>query len=212
VARGSTWVRSAGNARRTSLLGLILLAGAFAAMPAPAPAAELFKLDQRYGSIAFSVSNLGLFRSHGDFARFAGRLTIDPAHPAATRIDVTVASRSVNTPWPQETAMLRSADFFNVARYPDIRFASEQVLTAGPGRYVISGRLTLRGQTRPVTLRAHLVRAARDKATGREIDDFIVTGSLSRKAFGMTADPLFVSDRVMISIHARIILASPHDG
>ena len=185
-----------------------LLFAAIAAA-APARAADRFQLDQRYGTIAFTVGNLGLFRSHGEFARFAGRLTLDVADPTATSIGVTVAARSVRTPWGQETAMLRSADFFDVARYKQIRFQSEAVRPAGPGRYAIAGQLTLRGVTRPITLAARLVHATTDPATGRQIDDFVVTGTLSRKDFGMTADPLFIADRVGIDIHARIVLAPP---
>jgi len=205
LARDGTW---AGWARGAVLA--LLLAGGI--LPLPARAAQLFRLDQRYGTIAFTVSNLGLFRSRGDFTRFMGRLTIDPADPTATRIAVTVAASSVRTPWPQETAMLRSADFFDVAHYPDIRFQSEQVLPAGPGRYMISGAMTLHGRTRPVTLAAQLMHDARDKATGRQIDDFIVTGTLSRRDFDMTADRSFISDRVTIAIHARIILDAPRGG
>jgi len=192
---------------RTGIAAALLCAALAAA--APARAADQFRLDQRYGSIAFTVSNLGLFRSHGAFARFAGRLTLDPADPAATSIGVTVAARSVRTPWAQETAMLRSADFFDVAHHKRIRFQSDTVRPAGPGRYVIAGRLTLRGITRPITLAARLVHATTNAATGRQIDDFVVTGTLSRKDFGMTADPLFIADRVGIDIHARIILAAP---
>lgn len=191
---------------------LIAAALALFVVAAPAGAAQRFQLDQRYGSIAFSVSNLGLFRARGQFGRFVGRLAIDPAHPTATRIAVTVAAGSVQTPWGQETAMLRSADFFDVARYKVIRFASAQVLAKGPGRYLIRGALTLRGRTLPVSLAARLVHAARDPRTGRQIDDFIVTGSVSRRAFGMTADPLFIADRVEIAIHARIILGPVQGG
>ena len=201
--RGSD--RSSGRARIGAAAALLLAAIA----AGPARATERFQLDQRYGTIAFTVSNLGLFRSHGAFARFAGRLTLDGADPAATRIGVTVAARSVRTPWAQETQMLRSADFFDVARYKRIRFESETVRPAGPGRYAIAGRLTLRGITRPIALAARLIQATADPATGRQIDDFVVTGTLSRKDFGMTADPLFIADRVGIDIHARIVLAQP---
>ncbi len=198
-----------GSDTRPGWVGIGTALALVLAAAAPARAADRFQLDQRYGTIAFTVSNLGLFRSHGEFARFAGRLTLDPADPAATSIGVTVAARSVRTPWAQETAMLRSAEFFDVAHHKRIRFESESVRPAGPGRYAITGRLTLRGITRGITLAARLVHATTDPANGRQIDDFVVTGTLSRKDFGMTADPLFIADRVAIDIHARIILAPP---
>ena len=187
-------------------LGLLALCGAVSAR-----AAQLFRLDQRFGSIDFTVSNLGLFQAHGDFGRFMGVLRIDPTAPDATRIAVTVAAGSVHSGWAQETAMLRSADFFDVARYPDIRFHSRQVRADGTGHYLIRGDLTLRGRTRPVTLNAKLVREARNPA-GQRIDDFVVTGAVSRHAFGMTADPLFIADTVRLTIRARVILAGTSGG
>jgi polyisoprenoid-binding protein YceI len=173
---------------------------------------EQFQLDQRYASIAFAVSNLGLFSSHGDFARFMGRLAIDLTDPTATQIAVTVVADSVRTPWPQETAMLRSADFFDVANHKIIRFTSQTVEANGPGRYQVHGQIELRGVTRPITLTAQLTQESRDPTTGRQIDDFIVTGNLSRHDFGMTADPLFIADRIAIDIHARIVLGKVQGG
>ncbi|MDE2007893.1 MAG: YceI family protein [Rhodospirillales bacterium] len=189
-------------------LGLALLA----AGPARAADGQYFRLDQRFGRIAFTVSNLGLFRARGEFARFVGALTLDPADPADTKIDVTVAADSVRTPWDQETAMLRSADFFDVARYKAIRFVSRAVRAVGSGRYRIDGTLSLRGRSSPIALDAKLVHAARDPGTGRQIDDFVIRGTLSRRAFGMTADPLFIADTVRLAIEARVILDPPHGG
>lgn len=185
---------------------LLGLAGA-----GPAPSVQSFRLDQRYGSIGFTVSNLGLFQAQGNFTRFAGILRIDPAIPAATRIAMRVTAASVHSPWAQETAMLRSPDFFDVARYRGIRFHSLTVRAEGPRHYLILGTLTLRGHTRPITLHAQLVRAARN-AAGQRIEDFVITGALSRRAFGMTADPLFIADTVRLTIHARVILAGGAGG
>ncbi len=187
-------------------LGVLALSGAV-----PTRAAQVFRLDQRFGSIDFTVSNLGLFRAHGDFGRFMGVLQIDPTAPDATRIAVTVAAGSVHSGWAQETTMLRSAEFFDVARYPEIRFHSRQVRADGIGHYLILGDLTLRGRTRPVTLHARLVHAARTP-TGQRIDDFVVTGAVSRHAFGMIADPLFIADTVRLTIRARVILAGTSGG
>ena len=199
--------RATTRAGSAALLALALL------LPAvPARAAETFQLDQRYATIAFSVGNLGLFRSTGDFARFVGHLTIDLADPTATRIAVTIDTTSLQTPWDNETQMLRSPDFFDVTRYPEIHFTSRAVTSAGPGRYRVQGQISIRGITRPMTLNAKLIHESRDPATGKQIDDFIVTGELDRRAFGMTANPLIIADHVKIDIHARIILDRARGG
>ena len=195
--------------RAPSLTAVTLLAlSAFT----PARAAELYHLNQSNSTIRFSVGTLGFFRARGHFAHFDATLLIDPAHPSSTRVNVTILAASVVTPWAQESAMIRSPDFFDVAKYNTIRFASGSVMVTAPGRYAVHGNLTLRDVTRPVTLAAHLVKTATDPTTGDTIDDFTITGTVRRKAFGITADPLFIDNRVRIVIHARIlILASGHD-
>ena len=173
-APGEQRMHGSDSPARRRRIGAVALALVLLAVPLASRAASLFQLDQRYGSIAFTVSNLGLFRSHGGFARFVGRLTLDAADPTATKISVTVAADSLHTPWAQETEMLRSADFFDVARHKEIRFDSDSVRSTGPGSYAIMGRLTLRGITRPIILTAKLMHATIDKATGHQIDDFVV--------------------------------------
>lgn len=179
---------------------------------APARAAERYRLDQGNSTIHFSVGTIGFFRATGHFTRFDAKLVIDPGHPTRTRVSVTIPAASITTPWAQESAMIRAADFLDIARYRTIRFISGNVTALAPGRYAVHGRLTLRGVTRPVTLSARLVKSATDPKTGDAIDDFTVGGTIRRKAFGITADPLFIDDRVRIVIHARILIRPPGDG
>lgn len=194
--------------RAPSLTAVMLLAlSAFT----PARAAELYHLNQSNSTIRFSVGTLGFFRARGHFAQFDATLLIDPAHPTSTRVSVTIPTASVVTPWAQESAMIRSPDFFDAARYGKIRFTSGNVTATAPGHYAVHGQLTLRDVTRPVILAAQLVKTATDPTAGDTIDDFTITGVVSRKAFGIVADPVFIDNRVHIVIHARIlVLASGH--
>lgn len=184
------------------LLGLLL-------MTAPATAG-LYTIDQRFGTIAFTVSHLELFHSRGTFRRWQGQLTIDPADPTQTRIDVVVDLPSVQMAWAAAAAMVRSPPFFDVTRYPKARFVSSAVTRAAPDRYRIAGALQLRGVTRPIMLDAVLTAEERQGST--EIARFVVTGTLHRAAFGMTADPTFISDRVRLEISVRLRLATPAGG
>jgi polyisoprenoid-binding protein YceI len=173
---------------------------------APACSEELYSLDQRFGGIAFSVSHLGLFSSQGQFRRFGASLLLDARHPERTRISVDVDATSVDMPWQEGTAMVRSPDFFDVQRYPKVRFTSTSVETVAPDRYVVRGRIEIRGVTQPLVLHARMVGRHPDPARGAEVADFVVTGTLRRSAFGMTADRAFISDKVDITISARIQL------
>lgn len=189
---------------RASVAALIL-AGVIG-LGTPARAQGVYRIDQQFGGIEFTVHNLGLFDSHGVFDRFMGHLIIDPAHLDRTQIDVDVDANSVSMPWDEGVAMLRSADFFDVSKYPEISFTSAAVRQVSPEHYQIDGQLRIRGVARPQTLDAVLLDRHLDPARGADVADFVVSGTLKRSAFGMVADPGFISDTVEIRIHARIVL------
>ncbi|MBW4090150.1 MAG: YceI family protein [Proteobacteria bacterium] len=195
--------------RRYGRVALVLLAGL---APGAARAADHFPLDPRYGRIAVTVRDLGLFHTTATFARFAGRLTLDLDHPGATRIAVTVAADSLHMSWARGAALMRSAAFLDVARHKAIRFASQAVTPDGPGRYLVRGQLELRGVTRPIVFAARLREVSRDPATGRRVERFTLTGHLDRRDFGMTADPLIIANRVALAIEARVTLGPALPG
>ena len=174
----------------------------------PAHAQSHYTIDPRFGSITFTVADFGLFTSRGRFDRFDADLEIDPAHLERTQIAVDVAAGSVDMPWQDATAMLRSPDFFDVGHHPHIRFTSTGVVPLGTDTYAVHGRLEIRGVTRPMSLTARLIDRKPDPASGAESADFMVSGNLNRSDFGMVADPMVISDKVSISIHARIRLAA----
>jgi polyisoprenoid-binding protein YceI len=169
---------------------------------------ESYSIDQTFGTIAFSVGHLGLFSSQGQFRRFHGTLLLDANHPEWTRISVDVASASADMSSQEETAMLQSPDFFNVQKYPDVHFKSTSVESVAPNHYLVRGEIEIRGITQPLILDAKLVGRHEDPARGAEVAEFVVTGTLQRSAFGMTADRTFISDKVAITINARVQLSA----
>lgn len=195
---------------RLVIAALMLLGGV--TLGSRVHAQGLYKIDQHYGGIEFTVRNLGLFSSHGVFDRFVGRLIIDPVHPDRTRIDVHVEAASVSMPWDGGVDMLRSADFFDVGKYPEISFTSTAVEQMGPDHFRVLGQLRIRGVAQPQTLDATLVDRHLDPARGADVADFVVSGELKRSQFGMVADRDFISDTVGLRIHARIVLDRPAAG
>jgi polyisoprenoid-binding protein YceI len=169
-------------------------------------AADWFNLDQRYGSIAFSVTNFGAFSSLGSFPRFMGKLLIDRGHPEQTKIDVQADATSVRVPWDSGTDLLRGPDFFDSTHYPEVRFVSGSIRGVDPRHFVIQGVLEIRGIRRPLTLDATLQRERTNMANGDEIADFSVTGTLRRSDYGMTSQRIMISDQVNLKIAARIEL------
>jgi polyisoprenoid-binding protein YceI len=181
-----------------------LLSSALLLAERAAAAESLYAIDPRFGSIEFTVNHMGLFTSRGWFRRFSAMIALDPARPARTRISAEVDANSLDMRWQEAATMLRSPDFFDVARFPRIGFRSTDVSVLAPDRYAVRGVLDLRGVSRPLTLSATLLERQAEQGTA----DFDVKGKLSRSAFGMVADHLLIADEVRIAIRARIRLAS----
>ncbi len=102
--------------------------------------------------------------------------------------------------------MLRSADFFDVLRFPAIRFTSASVDALAQDRYAVRGTVEIRGVSQPMVLQTRLVSRYSDPVRRAEIAEFLATGTLQRSAFGMKTDQTMISDRVDITISARIQL------
>jgi polyisoprenoid-binding protein YceI len=189
---------------RIALLSVLLLTGPATAVSADTD--QMFSLDQRFGSIDFSVRNLGLFSSNGTFRRFEAQFVLNNSHPERTKISVTVDAESVDMSWHEAADMLRSVDFFDVSHYPQVRYQSTSVQETAPDHFEIHGLVRIRGVTQPLTLSAALTKQSQNLTDHSEIDDFIVYGSIMRSSFGMTTDETFISDRVNIVIKARLKL------
>jgi polyisoprenoid-binding protein YceI len=154
-------------------------------------------IDEHGSEVGFSVDYLGLFHPAGRFRHFSGRLDLDLAHPERTAVQMEVDAGSIDMAWGDAVDRLRSDDYFDVRHHRTIRFRSTGITPTGPGHYAVSGLLEIRGVTHPQVLEATLTRAGGEA-------QYLITGTLSRSAFGMTADRGLVSDTVELSIVARI--------
>lgn len=170
------------------------------------PRAATYVLDQQDAQIDFTVRNLSMFSSHGEFQRFKTSMKLDSKHPERTMISVDVDATSVDMPWRDGVEMLRSPDFFDVKRFPLIHFASTEVRPDGDDRFTVLGQIRIRSVSQPLVLEVRLLGRHSDPSLGGDVADFVATGTLKRSEFGMTADKLLISDRVDITIHARIAL------
>jgi polyisoprenoid-binding protein YceI len=192
---------------------LCLLAVAVWCVLAPAvQAASLYRIDQRFGTIDFAISVLGMFSIDGRFPRFTGELLLDIEQPQRSSIDVIVDAGALEMPVPEQVELLRSQPYFDTARHPTARFVSRAVEPLSPMRYAIRGALTLRGVTRPLDLAATLEGRRRDEARKAEIADFVVTGALHRSEFGMVADRPMLSDEVKLTIRIRLEIRTQAGG
>ncbi|XPE41246.1 YceI family protein [Shigella flexneri] len=106
--------------------------------------------------VNFRIQHLGYSWLYGTFKDFDGTFTFDEKNPAADKVNVTINTNSVDTNHAERDKPLRSADFLNVAKFPQATFSSTSVKKEG-NDLDITGNLTLNGVTKPVTLDAKLI-------------------------------------------------------
>jgi len=161
--------------------------------------AGTYKADSAHTQIAFKVNHLGFNAYHGLFGDSTGTLTLDPAKPNAAKVDIEIPMSGITTTNAKLTEHLKGADFFDAAKFPTARFQSTSVNASGTSA-TITGNLTLKGVTKPVTLDAKFIGAGKGPMNGLETVGFEATGSIKRSDFGISYGIPFVPDDVPLEI------------
>ncbi len=170
---------------------------ALCAMLSPAAAATAWRIDPAHTNVGFEVDAIGFPQTKGHFSKFVGQLTLDLDHPEHCRVAFQVAAASVDVGSPSFNEYLRSEAFFDVAKHPDIEFASTSVKVVDPNHAEVTGDLTLRGVTRSFVIA--VVVDAVPKSGARRLG-FTATGTIPRLAFGMAAGFPAISNNVALIV------------
>jgi len=144
-----------------------------------AAANETYKFDQAHSTIGFSVHQF-LGTTHGKFMKFEGRIEVDREHPANSSVTARIDVRSVDTGIVKRDNHLRSEEFFNAEKYPEITFKSRSVKQTGPQAGDIVGDLTMHGVTKTITLHVKLLSSPDDAKQTRWS---VTTDPLKRSEF-----------------------------
>jgi polyisoprenoid-binding protein YceI len=163
-------------------------------------AAGTYAVDGGHTQVSYTVDHFGFSKFTGQAGGATGTLAIDPAKPADAKLDVTIPASGIVTTVKALDEHLGTGDFFDSAKYPDIRFVSTSVVAKGTSAK-ITGNLTLHGITRPVVLDTKFVGAGDNPMTKKLNFGFAATTSIKRSAFGMDKYVPFVSDDVAIQIN-----------
>jgi polyisoprenoid-binding protein YceI len=173
------------------------------------PQTSKWALDPENSSVQFSCKHV-FTNVRGMFHQPSGTLTMDEGNLANTRVNAIIDASTITTGVEERDTHLKSPDFFDVARFPVIAFASTSVSRSGATSYAVTGNLTMHGVTRPVTL-AVTASPPFNHAGGirRAIE---ATGSVNRKDFGLRWEfpgegpGVVVGDNIKISIDAELML------
>lgn len=172
-------------------------------------ARSVWQADPFHTQVEFAAKHLGMMTVRGHFTDVTIIGHIDPAHPEALAIDVTIQTASVKTNNPNRDNDLRASNFLEVDKYPTITFKSTKVEALGQDRYTLTGDLTIKGTTRPVTLNGVNYGEFNDPRMGHRVG-YSAEGTINRKDYGMTFNAMLdgkwiVSDEIQISIEGEIV-------
>ncbi len=166
-------------------------------------ATETYKFDQAQSTIGFSVHQF-LGTTHGKFAKFGGKIDLDRDSPENSSVTARIDVRSIDTGIAKRDNHLRSAEFFNVEKYPEISFKSRSVKQTGPQGGDILGDLTMHGVTRPITLHVKLLTSPNEPSTRWAVTTDPLKRSDFHLMFAQAAEAMSgISQTVTVNIEIR---------
>ncbi len=190
-----------------------LLAFLLAAASAPLFASDTYTIDKNHSDTSFQIRHFAT-KVRGGFTDFEGVIQADPAQPALSSVTFKIKSGSIDTRNENRDKHLKSPDFFDAEKCPDISFESSKVTPAGKDQYEVAGTLTMHCVAKPVTIPVTFLGVARDPG-GNERASFEVVTRLNRKDFGInwnkTLDSggLMLSDEVNVEINLETVKKKP---
>ena len=167
-----------------------------------------YTIDATHSAVEFSVKHMMISTVKGRFAGVQGTIVADLASPDRSTVEAEIDASTIDTRAEQRDAHLRSADFFDVERFPTIGFRSRRVEGAFAregDRFTVVGDLTIRGVTREITLDATFEGTGRDP-WGGERASFSADASLDRRDYGLTWNQALETGGVLVSNEIRIHL------
>jgi polyisoprenoid-binding protein YceI len=171
-----------------------------------------YTVDNAHSDIGFSVRHMVFAKVRGHFTKWTAQVSFDPAAAAKSSVEVSVDAASIDTREPQRDGHLKSPDFLDVEKYPQITFKSRRVESAGDKRYKVIGDLTIHGVTRETSLDAEELGRGRDP-WGNDRVLFGAKGSIDRREFGLVWNQaletggVIVGEKVEIEVDVEVVQA-----
>lgn len=170
-------------------------------------------IDNSHSGIHFKIRHLVIAKVRGSFTRWSSKIALDPNDLSRSSLEVTIDAASITTNEDKRDAHLRSADFFDVERFPALTFRSRRIERLTADRLKVVGDLTIRDVTREVALDVSHEGGGKDP-WGNTRFGFSAQAAIDRKDFGLTwnqvldAGGLAVGDKVEIEIEAEVVQAA----
>lgn len=182
--------------------------------PALAALTGIYTIDPAHSSIGFTVRHAMVTNVRGSFGEHEGTLTLDGANPGASAASIDVKIASIDTGIADRDGHLVSADFFDAEKFPTMTFRSTQAEQLGGDTYRVTGDLTIKDVTRPLSIDLEFNGSATD-VYGNERVGFEGSADILRSHWGLTWNAaletggVMVSDKVKLNFDISAIKAAP---
>ncbi|MEE4273274.1 MAG: YceI family protein [Thermoanaerobaculales bacterium] len=184
---------------------ILTLAALVIAIGANPAAAASYTVDPVHSDVSFKIRHL-VSKTSGEFTDFAGTIVADFAALDASSVEFVIQAASIDTENADRDAHLRNEDFFHVEKYPEITFVSSKISKTGDASFAVTGKLTMHGVTRTVTLPVTFLGEGPDP-WGGTVAGFEIVTTLDRKDYGIVWNKaldtggMILGDEVEISIN-----------
>jgi len=182
-------------------LALSLLTGTAIAEPVA------YEFDKSHANLSFAYNHLGYSTTEGRFGNWDGTLLIDKDEPSRSSIEFTIDITSLDTFFADRDTHFLSADFFDAGKYPTATFKSTKVEKTGDNQLQVTGDLTIKDVTKPVTLDVNVTALGEHPMAKKEAAGFSITTVVKRSDYGMDMFVPYVGDEVTVTFHAETLKA-----
>ncbi|HEX6520729.1 MAG TPA: YceI family protein [Streptosporangiaceae bacterium] len=169
-----------------------------------------WQLDPYHTQVEFAAKHLGMMTVRGYFDDVSTKADIDPEHPENASVEATISTGSIRTNHPIRDNDLRSSNFLDAENFPTMTFKSTEVRQTGESTFTLTGDLTIKGNTRPVTLNVTRYGEFNDPGMMGHRIAYGATGQINRKDFGLSFSMMLdgrfvVSEEIQIAIEGELV-------
>jgi len=177
--------------------------------------ASIWNIDPDHSNVGFKVRHLMVSNVKGNFDKHTGTVDINDKDITKSKVEVSIDTNSINTRVQKRDDHLRSAEFFDVAKYPTMTFVSKKVARAGKDKLKVTGDLTMHGVTREVVLDVEPLSKESKDPWGNFRRGTTASTKINRKDFGLVWNKaletggVVVGDEVYITLEIEMVKAQP---
>jgi polyisoprenoid-binding protein YceI len=163
-----------------------------------------YEIDPAHSHVSFSIRHLMISNVRGTFSGVKGPIVFDPENLAASSVKVEIDVNTVSTLDPKRDEHLKSADFFDAAKYPTMTFVNKKIEKKGDDEYKITGDLTIHGVTKEVTFEVAEVSPETTDPWGNIRVGATAKGKINRKDFGLEWNAPLETGGVLVGNDVKI--------